>query len=114
MKKCLAIVAATAAVVFSEGVCFKILHWPYGLLITIIGVVLAIIALVMALVYMLKKPGHTVAKWLGILSAIVALVAGTFKLLCWPGGSYLCLLAFGILLPIAAVVLAIDFARGEN
>lgn len=114
MKKCLAIVAAAAAVIFSEGVCFEILHWPGGAIITFVGMILAVIALIMALICMLKKPGHNIVKWISMLSVIIAFVAGAFKFLHWPGGAHLCLLAFGILLPIAAIVLAIDFARSEK
>lgn len=114
MKKILAILAASAAVVLSEGVFFRIFHFMGAGVLLLCGTITAVVACVLALVYLLKKPGYVATKWISVLTIMLAFVAAMFKMLHWPGGSLLIEIAFGLMLPIAAILMAVAFARDKE
>ena len=111
MKKALSILAPVAAIVLSEGIVFKICHWPGCGFILLGGGVLAIIAIIVGMAYSLSQPGCKCTKWFVGLSLLVAMVAITFKLLHFPYGTVLCLASFGVLIPIVAILLAVCFSK---
>jgi len=114
MKKSIAIVAPIAAILMSEGFLFRLLHWPGASFAILIGGILAIVAAILGLVYQLKQPGCKCTKWFVGISLIVAIAAAVFKILHFPGAGILCLIAFGLLVPAAAICLAICFDRKKE
>lgn len=113
MKKALSILAPIAAIVLSEGIVFKIFHWPGTGLMFLGGGILAVVATIVGLAYKLSQPGCKCTKWFVGLALIIAFTAATFKILHFPHGTVLCILSFGVLIPIVAILLAICFSKKE-
>lgn len=114
MKKSLAIVAAAAAVLLSEGTFFRLFHFPGAGYMILFGTLAAVVACVLALVYLLKKPGLAATKWVSVLTIMLTFVAVMFKALHWPGASILVAISLGLLLPIAIILMAVAFARSKE
>ena len=114
MKKSLAIMAPIAAILLSEGIVFRLLHWPGGGYILLVGGIMGVIAALLGMIYRLKQPGCKCTKWFVGLSLIVAIVTVVFKSLHFPGGGMLCLVTCGLLIPAVAIVLAIAFNKRKE
>lgn len=114
MKKSLVIMAPIAAIALSEGFLFKLLHWPGGAYMLLIGGLIGVIAIILGMIYSLKQSGCKYTKWFVGISLIIAIVAAIFKVLHFPGASMLCLITFGLLIPAMAIVLAIAFNNKKD
>lgn len=114
MKKSLAILAPIAAILLSEGFLFRLLHWPGAGYMMLFGGIIGVIAIILGLIFTLRQPGCKCTKWFVGLSLLVTLTAVVFKLLHFPGCGLLCLIAFGLLVPAMAIVLAVCFDHKQE
>ena len=106
--------APIAAIMLSEGFLFKLLHWPGGAYMLLIGSLIGVIAIILGMIYSLKQSGCKCTKWFVCISLISAIVTAVFKLLHFPGAGVLCLVTCGLIIPVMAIVLAIAFNNKKD
>ncbi len=110
MKKTIAIVSPIAFSVYVVGILFKLLHYPCGGILLLIGSILMILAIILGLSYALNGGK---AKGFKIFSAFVALllvVALSFTILHFPGCVIL-VLSSGLFLIVESFWAACKFAK---
>lgn len=113
MKKFLSVFCPIVACELSVALMFKILRLPSGNVQLLIAMVMAIIASICVLVYLLRKPEHKLAKFVTAIATICLLLGVVFKLFHWPGTGILLLVSLGLLIPVAAILCGIAFAKGK-
>lgn len=106
--------APIAAILLSEGILFRLLHWPGAGFMMLIGGILGVLSVVLGLLHGLKQPGCKCTKWFVCISLISAIVTAVFKLLHFPGAGVLCLVTCGLIIPAMAIVLAISFNNKKD
>ncbi len=106
--------APVAIILLSAGVMFKMLHWPAGAHLLLVGSLLGIIAIILGTVYSVKQHSGCVCTkvFVGV-SLAVAIIAGLFKVCHFPGAGILCLIAL-VLISVSAILLAICFAHKKD
>lgn len=114
MKKCLVIMAPIAAILFSEGILFRLCHYPGGGYMLLIGGILGVLSAVLGLLYSLKQSGCKSIKWFVGISIIFTILMAIFKLLHFPGVGILCFATLGLIIPAMAIVLAISFNNKKD
>lgn len=103
MKKLSVITSAIAAVLLSVGVSFKVLHWPYGGWVLLCAAIVAIVAGICWLVSILKQNECKMYGVCSVVTLLLAALAVVFKLLHFPGGSYMVLIAGMLLIPVMII-----------
>lgn len=100
MKKCFIVAATIAALLFSEGICFRVLQWPYGAEMILCGLLLTVAIMLCYLVLWIFKKVEQDKYMASVAVAIACVVeAITFKMLHFAGCSVLVLVVMGGIVP---------------
>jgi hypothetical protein len=112
MKKVSMIFSIITGVIFCWTVLFKLMHWPGGNVMTFGACIFAVISTILGSIVYFKS--GILSKCAIIFNAVVLVLtfAGIwFKTAHWPGGSILCMLCLGILVPVAIIWTAISYSK---
>lgn len=97
MKSFVSIFGAASSIVLAMGFLFKVCHWPGGMTLLSMGLLMAVVAFVMGCCQSAKE--GRLPKWLavlGIIAAVVMTVGLMMKMLHVAGGALLLLLGVGL------------------
>jgi len=114
MKRSFAILASIAIIFVSLSFVFRWLHFPGAALLAIPGGLVGLAAVVVLMLYWLKQPGCKVTKWITGITLALTIVAVVFKRMYFPGGTLLCVIDFGIMIPLTTILQTICLCRQEE